>query len=55
MDDADFVDFAHAYEVLLCADSAMAVGCPSDLNRDAVVDDADFVLFARAYDALNCP
>lgn len=55
VDDADFVIFAEAYNVLDCADPAMAPGCPADLNTDAFVDDADFVLFAGAYNALLCP
>lgn len=55
VDDADFVDFASAYDRLLCDDPAMTPGCPADLNGDGFVDDADFVLFASAYDALVCP
>ncbi|MBY0111493.1 MAG: hypothetical protein K2Y21_01625 [Phycisphaerales bacterium] len=55
VDDADFVLFAAAYNLLDCADPAMAVGCPTDLNRDTLVDDADFVIFAAAYEALVCP
>jgi len=55
VDDADFVLFAAAYDLLDCADPVMPVGCASDLNNDANVDDADFVLFANAYDALVCP
>lgn len=55
VDDADFQVFAVAYNILDCADPAMAAGCPSDLNSDGFVDDADFSLFAVAYDALLCP
>lgn len=54
-DDADFVIFAAAYDILDCEDLSMPAGCPSDLNRDGVVDDADFVMFVLAYDALVCP
>lgn len=54
VDDADFVAFAGAYDLLDCAAPAMALRCPCDLNRDGQVDDADFVLFAGAYDALVC-
>ncbi|HEX8875638.1 MAG TPA: endonuclease [Phycisphaerales bacterium] len=55
VDDADFVIFAAAYELLDCGDPSMPVGCPSDLNTDLFVDDADFVIFAGAYEALICP
>ncbi len=55
VDDADFVIFASAYNILVCDDPAMPPGCPADLNTDTYVDDADFVLFAAAYDALLCP
>jgi hypothetical protein len=55
VDDADFVLFAEAYNLLDCADPTMPAGCPADLNADGFVDDADFVLFAAAYDALLCP
>jgi hypothetical protein len=55
VDDADFVLFASAYNVLLCSDPAMPANCPADLNNDDVVDDADFVLFAAAYNELLCP
>jgi T5SS/PEP-CTERM-associated repeat protein len=55
VDDADFVLFADAYNLLDCADPTMPAGCPSDLNGDTFVDDADFVLFAEAYNALLCP
>ena len=55
VDDADFVIFAAAYDILLCTDLFMPPGCPADLNGDGFVDDADFVLFSVAYDALLCP
>lgn len=47
VDDADFVEFARAYNNLLDIEG--------DLNGDSVTDDADFVIFAAAYDALLCP
>lgn len=49
-DDGDFVEFANAYNVLVCP-----MVCPADFNGDSMVDDADFVIFAAAYDALICP
>jgi hypothetical protein len=55
VEDADFVVFAAAYNILDCSDPAMPSGCPADLNADAFVDDADFVLFAPAYNELVCP
>jgi hypothetical protein len=55
VDDADFVSFAIAYELLDCADPSMPANCPADLNDDGIVDDADFVIFAGAYDQLLCP
>ena len=55
VDDADFVIFAAAYNILDCADPGMPAGCPADLNADTFVDDADFVLFASAYNELVCP
>lgn len=55
VDDADFVAFAASYELLLCTDGAMPVGCPTDFNNDTVVDDADFSYFAQSYDVLVCP
>ncbi|MFO0859731.1 MAG: hypothetical protein U0570_04180 [Phycisphaerales bacterium] len=54
VDDADFVFFSQAYDVLDCSGPGMPPGCPSDLNRDGMVDDSDFVLFAAAYDSLLC-
>ena len=55
VDDADFVIFADAYNLLDCADPAMPAGCPADLSADGLVDDADFVVFAAAYNELLCP
>jgi len=55
VNDSDFVLFVSAYNILDCADPAMAVGCPADLNRDGVVDDSDFTIFVGAYDNLVCP
>ena len=55
VNDADFVLFVTAYNLLLCSDPAMPAGCPADLNRDTFVDDADFSIFVGAYDNLICP
>ncbi|MGH7245027.1 MAG: hypothetical protein ACREJD_16550 [Phycisphaerales bacterium] len=55
VDDADFVFFVVAYNLLDCADPAMPAGCPADLNADGFVDDADFVVFVIAYNNLICP
>lgn len=55
VDDADFVLFVSAYNILDCADPSMSVGCPSDFNSDGLVDDADFVIFVGAYNELVCP
>lgn len=54
VEDADFVEFAAAYNLLLCTDPIMPENCPGDLNGDGFVDDSDFVLFAAAYNALLC-
>jgi hypothetical protein len=54
VNDTDFELFASAYNLLLCEDAGMPVGCLSDLNGDGVVDDIDFQLFVVAYDALVC-
>lgn len=54
VDDADFVLFASAYDLLVCSDPSMPTGCPADLNRDGFVDDGDFGVFANAYDVLTC-
>ncbi|MFO0859870.1 MAG: hypothetical protein U0570_04875 [Phycisphaerales bacterium] len=55
VDDADFIIFVPAYNLLLCDEPSMPPGCPSDLNTDGFVDDADFMLFVNAYDQLVCP
>ena len=55
VDDADFVIFQGAYNILDCQDPGMAAGCPSDLTGDDLVDDADFVVFLAAYNELLCP
>ena len=55
VDDLDFQIFVVAYDLLDCADPAMAAACPTDLNSDEFVDDADFQLFVVAYDTLLCP
>ncbi|MBX3387951.1 MAG: hypothetical protein KF691_00705 [Phycisphaeraceae bacterium] len=55
VDDADFVIFVVAYNILDCADPSMPAGCPADLNGDMLVDDADFVVFVAAYNELVCP
>jgi len=55
VEDADFVLFVAAYNILDCMDPAMPAGCPADLNGDDVVDDGDFVVFVAAYNELVCP
>jgi len=55
VDDADFIIFVAAYNILDCADPSMPLDCPSDFNRDAVVDDSDFGIFVVAYNELVCP
>jgi hypothetical protein len=55
VDDADFVLFARAYELLSCDAGTMPFNCPADQNGDGFVDDTDFAAFAQAYDALICP
>lgn len=52
IDDADFVLFSDAYQMLFCPETGL---CPGDLNNDALIDDSDFVIFATAYNELNCP
>ena len=54
VDDADFVIFVQAYNLLLCDDPAMPAGCPSDFNGDGMVDDADFSIFIQPYDLPIC-
>ncbi len=53
VDDSDFVNFASAYDQLVCAD--LPGLCMADLNDDRQVDDTDFVIFAAAYNDLLCP
>ncbi len=55
VDDADFIVFVGAYNILDCTDPVMPAGCPSDLNKDGLVDDNDFVTFLAAYNVLECP
>jgi uncharacterized delta-60 repeat protein len=55
VDDADFVLFAGAYNLLLCSTPTMPAGCPADLDGDQSVDDADFAIFAEAYNEVICP
>jgi len=55
VDDADFVIFVPAYNLLDCADPAMPPNCPADMNRDGLVNDADFVIFLSQYNELICP
>jgi hypothetical protein len=55
VDDADFVVFVAAYNLLDCADPAMPANCPADLNSDAAVDDGDFLTFVLAYNEVVCP
>lgn len=61
VDDADFVEFAEAYNELICGallagrEARHGEGCPADFNSDELVDDADFVVFASAYNELLCP
>lgn len=54
VDDADFVIFVQAYNLLVCDDPAMPAGCPSDFNSDGVVDDVDFTIFIQPYDLPVC-
>lgn len=55
VDDADFVEFVFAYDLLDCEDGSMPFGCPADFDHDGVVDDGDFVVFVSAYNQLVCP
>lgn len=55
VDDADFVVFLQAYNILDCADETMPDFCRADLNTDGFVNDADFVVFVAAYNELLCP
>lgn len=53
-DDADFVLFVAAYNILDCTDQDMPADCPSDFNGDNAVNDTDFVTFVAAYNELLC-
>ncbi len=55
VDDADFVLFSDAYNLLVCPTNPAFTCCPADFNNDGSVDDTDFVLFSDAYNALLCP
>ncbi|MGH7244816.1 MAG: hypothetical protein ACREJD_15490 [Phycisphaerales bacterium] len=55
VDDADFVIFIEAYNILDCLDPAMPARCPSDFDGDSMVDAADFEIFVVAYNELLCP
>lgn len=55
VDDADFVLFVPAYNILDCGDPNMPAGCPADMNRDGIVNDTDFVIFLSQYNELICP
>ena len=50
VDDADFVLFAAAYNILDCQDPAMASGCLADLTVDGAVDDAERKFVRRLMD-----
>lgn len=54
VDDADFVLFVQAYNLLYCTDPAAVDKCPADLTNDGVVVDDDFVAFIPAYNQLLC-
>lgn len=54
VDDADFIVFVFAYNLLVCNDPAMPAGCPADLNGDTFVDDIDFTIFVQSYDLPVC-
>ncbi len=51
VDDADFVQFAEAYNATIVPEARPLY----DLNADQMVDDADFALFATNYDQMICP
>jgi len=51
VNDADFVEFIAAYEIVV----SPPANPNADLNRDGLVNDEDFAIFAVAYDALLCP
>jgi len=55
VEDFDFGIFVAAFNLLDCADPAMPLDCPTDLNLDGLVDGSDFVVFVEAYNALLWP
>lgn len=55
VDDADFVIFVAAYNLLTCDDPAMPPGCPTDIYLDGLIDDRDFIIFSQSYNLLFCP
>jgi len=55
VDDADFVIFVAAYNLLTCDDPAMPPGCPADIYLDGLIDDRDFIIFSQSYNLLFCP
>ncbi|MBX3389505.1 MAG: hypothetical protein KF691_08630 [Phycisphaeraceae bacterium] len=54
VDDADFIIFAAAYNLLDCEDPGMPAYCPADLNLDGFVDESDFAIFEVRYNAGGC-
>lgn len=52
VDDADFVQFAEAYDEFTAPGGGYT---GADFNGDGATDDTDFVIFATRYDALVCP
>jgi len=54
VDDADFVIFVQAYNLLYCSDALMPDKCAADLTNDGYVLDDDFVSFVPAYNQLLC-
>ncbi len=55
IDQDDFPPFVFAYDLLICGDPPMPVGCPADFDFDGFVDDNDFIIFAHAYNDYYCP
>ena len=50
VDDADFVQFAEAYNTTIVPETSPLY----DLNADQIVDDTDFTFFATSYNQLVC-
>ncbi|MBX3388773.1 MAG: hypothetical protein KF691_04900 [Phycisphaeraceae bacterium] len=48
---ADFDVFSSAYDILLCDELEMPIGCSCDYNHDGVVDDLDWQIFVQAFNA----